>query len=237
MKLTVLGCSGSYPGVGMACSGYLVRTEATTIWLDAGTGTMANLQRHVDPGDVDAVILTHGHVDHYSDVLSFSVALQYYLDRPKVAVYGPADVMELLDRRKEHVVTHAVGDRDEVEIGDVSARFSSTVHSTPTVAVRLDAGGRSIAYSSDTGPEWSLSSLGDGFDLALVEATFLQDHEGSSPHLSARQAGLTAKEAGAKRLLLTHLAPVTDRELAGAEARAAYGGDVDLAVENQSYEL
>lgn len=238
MRLTVLGCSGSYPGPGMACSGYLVRTERTAIWLDAGSGTMANLQRHVEIGDVDAVILTHSHVDHYSDVLSFSVARQYYLSQPKVPVFGPPDLMRLLNGRKEHVITNDVADGDEVMIGDIKATFSATSHSVPTFAVRLEGGGASLGYSSDTGPAWSLSSLGTALDLALVEATFLQNEEGSgSPHLSARQAGVTAKEAGAKRLLLTHIAPIVDREQVRAEAEAAYGGAVELAVENETYAL
>lgn len=238
MRVTVLGCSGSYPGPGMACSGYLVRTDSTSIWLDAGAGTMANLQRHIEIGDVDAVILSHSHVDHYGDVLSFSVARQYYLGQPKVPVFGPADLMQILNDRKEHVLTTAVTDGDEVAVGDIKATFSATSHSVPTLAVRLESGGASLGYSSDTGPAWSLSSLGTGLDLALVEATFLQDEEGSgSPHLSARQAGLTAKEAGAKRLLLTHIAPIIDRERSRAEAEAAYGGAVELAVENETYAL
>ena len=237
MNLTVLGCSGSYPGPGAACSGYLVRTERTTIWLDAGSGTMANLQRHTTVPEVDAVVLTHGHVDHYSDVRSFAVAAQYYLKRPKVPVYGPADLMSFLRDTEEHLLSQDVGDRDELTIGDIRLRFSATAHSVPTLAVRLDGEGRSVAYSSDTGPDWSLSSLGEGVDLALVEATFLEDEDAGTLHLSARQAGQVAKAAGAKRLLLTHLAPVTDRERSRAVAEAAYGGDVDVAVENQTYPL
>ena len=237
MNLTVLGCSGSYPGPAMACSGYLVRTDSTTIWMDAGAGTLSNLQRHIEIGDVDAVVLTHSHVDHYSDVLSFAVAAQYYLDLPKVPVYGPADLMQLLRDREEHVVPNDVDDGDEITVGDMTVRFSATEHSVPTLAVRLDAANRSLVYSSDTGPEWPLSALGSGFDLAMVEATYLEQHEGGSPHLSARQAGATAKEAGAKRLLLTHIAPVIDRDRSRAEAEAAYGGPVDLASENETYAL
>lgn len=237
MNLTVLGCSGSYPGPGMACSGYLVRAERTTIWLDAGSGTMANLQRHVAIADVDAVVLSHSHVDHYADVRSFAVAAQYYLKRPKVPVYGPADLMGFLRRTEKHLVLNEMADGDQISIGGIGLTFSATTHSVPTLAVRFDAGEKSLGYSSDTGPQWSLSSLGRGLDLALVEATYLQDDEGGAPHLSARQAGRTAKEAGAKRLLLTHIAPTVDRERSRAEAKAAYGGDVEIAVENQTYAL
>src|SRR5581483_215884 len=72
--LTVLGCSGSYPGPAQACSGYLLRCQGTVIWLDAGSGTLANLQRHVGLAEVDAVVLTHEHPDHWSDIEGYAVA-------------------------------------------------------------------------------------------------------------------------------------------------------------------
>ena len=70
--LTVLGCDGSWPGPGGAGSGYLVRAAGTSILLDAGPGTFAQLQQHADPGDITAVILTHVHPDHWTDLESFA---------------------------------------------------------------------------------------------------------------------------------------------------------------------
>ena len=103
--------------------------------------------------------------------------------------------------------------------------------------MRIDGGGRSMGYSADTGPEWSLAELGAGLDLALCEATFLGEQEGEAQHLSGRQAGLFAKEAGVKRLLLTHIWPTTDKERSRAEAADAYGDPVELAVTNERYEI
>jgi len=74
MKLTVLGCSGSYPGPGGAASGYLVEADGTRIWLDAGSGTLANLQRHIGLDAVDAVVLSHEHPDHWADIEGFHIA-------------------------------------------------------------------------------------------------------------------------------------------------------------------
>src|SRR3972149_2439950 len=65
MKLTVLGSDGSWPGAGGATSGYLVQHEGFSLWLDAGTGTMAKLQEYVDISDLGAVAISHGHADHY----------------------------------------------------------------------------------------------------------------------------------------------------------------------------
>ena len=96
LSLTVLGCCGSYPGPGGACSGYLVRGAGTTIWLDAGSGTLANLQRHVGLTDIDAVVLSHGHPDHWSDVEGLRVALTYVIGRQGLPVFAPAGVRRLL---------------------------------------------------------------------------------------------------------------------------------------------
>ena len=97
--------------------------------------------------------------------------------------------------------------------------------------------GRSLGYSADTGPEWSLEALGPRLDLALCEATFQRDQEGTAQHLSARQAGESARAAGAGRLLLTHVWPTVDRERSRLEGADAYGGPVDLAEPNERYEV
>lgn len=235
MELTVLGCSGSYPGPGAACSGYLVRGAGTTVWLDAGSGTMANLQRHVGLADVDAVVLTHEHPDHWSDVEGFRVACAYGLGRQGVPVYAPAG----LDR---HLTTAAgptfdwrvVADGAEVVVGGLTLRFSRTDHPPETLAVRVDGDGRSVGYSADTGPGWSLSALGP-LDLALCEASY-PDHAQRAPiHLSAAEAGAMARAAGAGRLLVTHLWPTVDPDEVVAEAAAAYGAPVLLARENETH--
>jgi len=98
MRVTVLGCSGSYPGRDGACSGYLVRTDATTVWMDCGSGTMANLQRHAGLDDVDAVVLTHEHPDHWTDLESFHVWAKYGPDKRGIPVYAPRSFRMLTPR-------------------------------------------------------------------------------------------------------------------------------------------
>src|SRR5207302_5737560 len=89
LTVTVLGCCGSYPGPDAACSGYLVDDGATRIWLDAGSGSMANLQHHIALTDVDAVVLSHEHPDHWTDLEGFQVAARWRLERTDVPVYAP----------------------------------------------------------------------------------------------------------------------------------------------------
>lgn len=241
-RLTVLGCDGSYPGPAGACSGYLVRAAGKTIWLDAGSGTLANLQRHIGLQELDAIVLSHEHPDHWSDLDGYRVAAAYVMKRTGVPVYAPAGVRDRVFSDFEPAVKwHTVTDGSDVTLaGDsVRLRFSRTDHPPETLAVRIDAGGRSLAYSADTGPAWSMSALGDGIDLALCEATWLADREGKGGggHLSARQAGAMARAAGAARLVITHVWPIVDPEAARPEASAAYGGPVEVARLHDEYQL
>lgn len=238
LSVTVLGCSGSYPGPGAACSGYLVRGAGTSVWLDAGSGTLANLQLHVALDQVDAVVLTHEHPDHWSDLEGYRVACTYVVEHAGVPVYAPAGVEERLSADSAPAFEwHTVAGGDAVNVGGLQLRFSRTDHPPETLAVRVDGDGRSLVYSADTGPAWSLADLGPGIDVALCEATYLADREGTAGHLSARQAGAMAAQAAAGRLVLTHVWPTVDPEASRAEAEAAYGRPVELARMHETYDV
>ena len=230
LSLTVLGCCGSYPGPGGACSGYLVSDGRTTLWLDAGSGTMANLQRHVDPAAVDAVVLSHEHPDHWADLEGYRVFLQHVGDRRGVPVYAPQGLRERTYGDSEPwLAWTTVADGDRVVQGSLTLTFSRTDHPPETLAVRVDGGGRSLGYSADTGPGWSLEALGSGLDLALCEASLPAGYEGEVAHLTAAQAGATARAAEADRLVLTHLWPTLDPERSALDGAEAFGAPVDVA--------
>lgn len=237
LKLTILGRCGSYPGPGEACSGYLVRSDETTLMVDAGSGTLANLQRHVAISDLDGIILTHEHPDHWADLTGFYVAAKYYLDIKNVPVFAPASVRDHVYYNDAPIDWQIVTAGDKRRFRDMDLRFAKTNHPPETLAVRIDSDGRSMAYSADTAPGWSFSSLGDGIDLGLCEATFLAEDEGRAQHLSARQAGTMAKAAGVRRLVLTHLQPGTDPEKSQREAAETFGGHVSVAEENEDYDV
>ena len=236
MKLTVLGCDGSWPGPGGACSGYLVTTETTTLWLDAGPGTFANLQRCVDPRSIDAVVLSHRHTDHWSDMDGFATYARFSLERSSVPVFAPEGVRERSGLGgAEQFVWGTVGDGQRIDVGDLTCTFSRTDHGPPTLAVRVEAAGCSVGYSADSGPGWSPARFGGELDLFLCEATYLRGGEDEGHHLSARQAGQIAKAAGVDRLVLTHRRPTVAAADAFAEGSEAFGAPVELAAIGKEY--
>jgi ribonuclease BN (tRNA processing enzyme) len=224
-----------------------VRHRGFTLWLDAGPGTLANLQTHIGLADVDAVVVSHEHPDHWSDLDGFFVACRWVTPRSHVPVYAPAGLADMMrsggaTEDDSAFDWHVITDKDCVRVGPFDLSFARTEHPPETLAVRFDttlAGGDpvSFAYTADTGPGWSLDALGRDLDLVVSEATFLRDMEGAAPHLSARQAGIMAKAAGARRLLLTHVWPTVDPRRSAAEATEAFGSPVECCQMHATYRL
>jgi ribonuclease BN (tRNA processing enzyme) len=256
LSVTVLGCSGSYPGPGAACSGYLVQGGGDNVVIDLGPGALANLQRHLDLGAIDAVVLTHSHPDHWTDVTGLHTAWKYGLLRDGLRVWGTEACRALAEALTGGIEPtfdwRVLGPDSLVVAGGMCLTFAPTEHYVETYAVRVDGpGGEMMVYSADTGPGWSPVGLTSGsavfagrpeaerpIDLLLCEATNLvaDEHKGIL-HLSGRQAGVLAAVAGARRLLLTHLWPVNDPEDHRREAAEAFGPGVEIAAANERYVL
>jgi ribonuclease BN (tRNA processing enzyme) len=239
LSLTILGSSGTYAGPGEACSGYLVESEGTAVWVDTGPGTLGRVQQHVGLDELAGVVVTHHHPDHWLDLPVLRNALKYVLRRHCLPVYGTSENKRLADCLMELEPTldwTTIADGDSFDIGPLSFRCSRTDHSVETLALRIDAGGRSLAYSADTGRGWSVSALGDGIDLFLCEASMAGEGE-EGVHLSASEAGAMARIAGVARLVLTHLVPGTDPDEQRRAAGAAFGRDVELAEPGTRFEI
>jgi ribonuclease BN (tRNA processing enzyme) len=234
VELTVLGCSGSYGApVGGACSGYLVRTGDAVIWMDCGNGSFANLQQHVHPSDLTAVVISHAHADHCVDIYGLHVLYKYGLDQSCLPVFAPEGVEKVLEglvgEWTDTFDWKLVGDGDRTSVGDAELCFSRTDHPVPTVGIEIAQGGKRLVYTADTGPEWSVEAFAPGADLVLSEATYQHDDIRAPIHLSARQAGEAARAAHARRLMLTHLWPTLDPVASVEEGSEAFGRAVTLA--------
>lgn len=242
LSLTVLGCSGSYASPDCPCSGYLVEGAGQRVVLDLGPGTLGNLQRHISLTDLDAVVLTHSHPDHWVDLAGLRTALKYTYDREGLPVYGTAETRELARSLCSGLEPtfdwHVTGDGFSFGVGPLAFTLATTNHYVETTAVRVDdpTTGRSLAYSADTGPGWSFSALGASTDLALCEATYATDDEcGEVLHLSAAGAAAMARAANVGQLLLTHLYPTTDVEQVRRLGSETFGAPISIAQTNERY--
>ncbi|HHY36572.1 MAG TPA: MBL fold metallo-hydrolase [Firmicutes bacterium] len=242
MELTVLGNNGPYPGAGKACSGYLLTHDSTSILLDCGSGVVARLQQFLNLNRLTAVVLSHLHYDHISDlyVLRYAVdaARREGLREAPLPIYCPPEPEDIFSslQYKDNFVLIPIQGGDSLEIGNFSVSFLRTVHPLPTLAVGLAGGGRQFAYSADTEYFDELVPFIAGANLFLCEANYRhwEVEAGRGNHLSAHQAATLAREAGVEKLLLTHLNPEGDEEGLLAEAREVCP-QADLAREGGIY--
>jgi ribonuclease BN (tRNA processing enzyme) len=250
VKLTILGCSGSGPSAKSPASGYLVESGDTRIVLDLGNGTFGALQRHVDPFAVDALFLTHLHVDHCADFGALTVMRRYRPGSPRhrLPVFAPeeapsrlaalyaANEAERAEADLSDVHEFAPPPEEPVRVGPFEVRAVPVNHVCESWGLRVEAEGRVLAYTGDTGPSATLTDLARDADVVLCEASW-EDFDDAPPdvHLSGTQAGEAATEAAARRLLLTHLQPWSDQSKVLAEARAVFGGPVQFVEAGQTY--
>ncbi len=249
VRLTVLGSAGSHTGAGRVCSGYLLEADGVTLLLDAGNGATANLQRLHRLADLDAIVISHRHIDHCIDLVGGYYNLRFDPDfSGRMPLYAAAEVHELLTGMLSNdapmsfddLFAHQqVGHGDEVTVGPARLRFARSVHPVPTVSIRVEVEGATVVYSGDSAGGPDLVEIARGADLFLCEATWSGDPDQYPPdiHLTGAQAGAIAAEAGVSRLVLTHIAGATDRDAVLAEARAAFDGPVQLAEDLASYEV
>jgi ribonuclease BN (tRNA processing enzyme) len=222
MRLTVIGCSGSFAGPDSAASCYLVEADdpAGRTWrilLDMGSGSLGPLQRFGTAEDLDAVFFSHLHPDHCLDLTGLYVLRKYHPGGalPRIPVWGPqgvaARMAEAYGLPQEPGMNGEFEFREyagPIELGPFRVEPHEVAHPVPAYGFRVIAEGRTIAYTGDTGPCDALDRLATGADLLLAEASF-RDGDDNPPnlHLTGRQAGEVAARNGVPRLVLTHVPP------------------------------
>jgi ribonuclease BN (tRNA processing enzyme) len=240
MRITVVGCAGSFPGPDSPASCYLVEADGYKLVLDLGNGAVGPLQRHLDLRDVDAICLSHLHGDHCLDMCPYWVFRTYTPDGPlpRIPVYGPEGTAQRLAQASGlDPATGMNGAFDFVplhqgsrEIGPFSVTVDHVNHPVETFGFRIENAGRTLAYSGDTGESAALVALARSADVLLCEASFF-DGPGlpSDLHLTAREAGQHAARAGVGHLVLTHLVPGNDPQRSLAEAAGEFHGNISAA--------
>jgi ribonuclease BN (tRNA processing enzyme) len=264
VRITVLGKSPSWPDVGGACSGYLVEEEGFRLLLDCGNGVFGKLREVCDYVDVDVVLISHLHGDHFLDLVPYSYALTYAPRQQPVPVaqypgtdsparprlLAPPGAVETFRR-----VVGAFGNDDLIEsafeleeydpeatidLGPLRVRFREVPHYIQTFAVDIAsaASGRRITFSADCRPTEELVELARGTDLLIVEATLPRpERSGTRGHLTPAEAGDHARRAGARRAVLTHISDELDHDWALAEGSKSFGGPTEVAEAGAVYEV
>ncbi len=234
IKVTVLGCSGSYAKAGGACTGFLVQSPQANVWLDAGPGTLANLQEHICLSDLNAIVLSHEHADHWLELPVVYNAIRHYVLCEPIPVYGTIGTFSLARKMCENIEEsfrcNVISDKSSVVIADQEWRWSRTDHYVETLASRVEVANSSMVFTADTGPEWDITQLGPDIGLLIAESTFLSHREKEKIlHLSARQAGMMAERSNVLQLVLSHLAPGEEPSRHLQEASEVYAGEISLA--------
>jgi len=239
VRVTVVGCAGSFPGPDSPASCYLIEHDGFHLLLDLGNGALGALQRHIRLDQIDAVVLSHLHADHCLDLCGLYVAQRYHPEGPRspIPVWGPRGTPARMARAydlPEHPGMSGQFDFPVLESGEhVIGPFTVTAarvnHPVEAYGVRVAAGGQAVVYSGDTGESEALIALARDADVALFEASCLEARPAPDVHLTARQAAEHAHAAGVSTLVLTHLVAWNDPAATLAEARAAFGGELLLA--------
>jgi len=256
VRLTVVGCSGSYPGPDSPASCYLLEADDPAdpdgrtwrVVLDLGNGALGHLHRHVDPLTVDALLLSHHHPDHCGDLNGYYVMRKYhpFASVGQLPVWGPSRTSERMcesyglpdGHGMEEAFAFTTFPSGAFSIGPFRVTAIPVDHPVEAYGLRITAGGRTLGYSGDTAPCQGLDTVAAGVDLLLAEASFrASDDNPPGVHLTGAEAGAVATRSGAARLVLTHVPPWFERRPMLDEAVGEYAGPAELAAPGAVYDI
>ncbi len=249
LRLTVLGAGPAYsdrPGSTGAC--YLVTFGGTRILLDLGQGAFPRVFEHLRAEDLDAVVISHLHPDHYIDLVPLRHYLRYEFSPPRrVRVLGPSQLASRLDALHawpgfcaESLDITALGDAPH-RIGELAVQGQLVTHTDESYAIRVGpvtGDGPGLVYSGDCGRAEDITPLIRPGDILLAEVSF-----GTGPvpagaqHLDGPSVGRLAASTGVSRALLTHLQMGNDADATVASCRAAYAGPVEMVWPGTNLEI
>ena len=212
MKITVIGFYGGYPYNGQATSSYLVQSDGFNLLLDCGSGALIQLERVLDPLQLDAVLLTHYHADHIADV----GVLQHYWQlrpgtkkEPLLPIYGHQLDQDHFQQLNWPNATRAVGydPAATLELGPLELTFLPVQHPVDAFAVKVTEKKtqRNFVFTADTRYFEGLVDFVTNTNLLITDTNFLSQPQGPKWHLTAPETGKLAADAHVDCLLMSHL--------------------------------
>jgi ribonuclease BN (tRNA processing enzyme) len=243
MEVVVLGSGAAKPQIGRANACYLVRTDVPLLF-DFGSGALINmLHAGIDRNRLCHLFWSHLHTDHISDFIPFffhEMCDAKTNPREDLAVYGPAGTRKLVrsvlrtfpgfSKARFKIGVKEIGTGPRIQIGRTLVRPHPIKHSPSLHALgyRIEYEGRTVVYSGDAAFSPGLIKLCRNADLAIVEATYPDEHA-SDTHLTASQACKAAQAAGVKKLVLTHFDPVWKGHHLQAQCADLFEGEIMAA--------
>lgn len=244
MKLTILGAGTCMLTPARACSGYWVEAGPVRMRLDSGAGTVHAMTRFGLPWEtVTHQFISHFHLDHCGELPGLLWCLKHGRRAPRTTpleILGPVGLKALLETtsamhlgglfdQQFPITVRELAPGDAVALdGGVTLRVAKTPHTPESLAVRVEAGGRSLAYTGDTAWSPDLPRFFGDVDLLVAECSYLTLPR-DSWHLDAPQAARLAREANARRLVPTHFYFDPDKEHLAERLAAGYDGDITVA--------
>lgn len=246
VRVTVLGSGTLIPDDRRRSAAHLVEAGPVRLLLDCGAGTVHGFDRHgVDWRELTHLAFSHFHTDHVGDVAPLLFALKWGIRPPResaLTVLGPPGLRRFMDALGEAFGESVADPGFPVELvemarhgswkgpgGALRLRTCATFHTDHSVAWRVEAEGRAVGYTGDTGPMDGLGAFFAGVDVLISECSF-PDPPTLDTHLTPRGVAAIAREANPRLLLLTHLYPFLEVEAAAGRVReAGYPGDVRVA--------
>lgn len=267
MKVIPLGTSACVQNPGNACSGYFVESGGTGVLMDCGPGVIGNLRHHVEFCDLDAIVISHMHQDHFLDLIPLRCGLKFLgpirgREVARVPLYLPPGGAAILNgvfqclpmSPEDQGPAGPMGSAEEVfvleefspdetfAVGGLQLRTTTVVHDVPAWGLTIE-GPRRLAYSGDSGPCPAIETVAAGADLFVCEVGSPDSTEldaelgGGRVHLAAAEAAEIARRAGVGRLLLTHTWHEYNVEQRLRDAKAVFGENVAFAAVNEAYDV
>ena len=243
MELTVLGSGTGLPTLERGCPGYALRVGQDVALLDTGSGTLAKLvHAGIDFARVRAIFYSHFHLDHTGDLGPFLFAKRNPAVQERnvpLTIHGPRGMAALvrglqaaypgpwLDGSSYGLEVVEV-DGGGTTFGGALVTAHPVVHTDASVAWRFEGDGRVLCFSGDSDVCPGLVAAARDADLFLCECSF-PDARRVAGHLTPRLAGEVAREARARRLLLTHFYPVMETIDPVVPCARAFGRDPIVA--------
>lgn len=242
-SLYIAGSSSAVPRPGRANSGYLLRAGGCAVAIDFGTGAFARLREQLEPTQLDALVISHMHADHFFDIVPLRYALKYEMQRLQpLPVYLPPGGIEIArtigNPLKEDtdfydgvLQLHEYEPNAPLQIGGCIIRFARTVHYIAAYAMRIESVGAVLGYSADTAPCDAVPELVRDASLFLCEAALGASgtESGQRGHLNAEEAGEMAQRAHARHLVLTHYGAKASPDSLREAAAKTFSGKITVA--------